>query len=354
MLNKEKIIFVSSLILIIIVLIVFQIFLLSKGFYSISADEAGHTLEGFWWYKGQMNIFSVWLPFQKILYGISFHVHYNLFWIPRILSSLFGILTLLSLIFLTNELFRNKIISVLTGFLASIFYGVVIFSVIPLAEIYFFFFVITSLAFLFHWIRTKKEISLWASIIFSSLSTTTRYEAWIFSLFIFAVIVIKIYSFNKKLKSKLIKIIGIMILLFSFPLFWIYLSFTVTGQSIGFINIVVERYHTGGLLTEIRNNVLYKFLIINTSSLNILGLMAIIFFYKKESKVRTYVFLFLLTLLVMSIVTFISKAMPTHNSWRLASIWSILLLPFTARWLYIFFIDEKKYFRYHFLIFLFF
>ena len=101
MLNKENLIFILGVILLIVVLIIFQLFVFSKGFYSISADEAGHTLEGFWWFKGQNNIYSVWLPFQKILYGISFHIHYNLFSVPRILSSIFGILTLLSLIFLT-------------------------------------------------------------------------------------------------------------------------------------------------------------------------------------------------------------------------------------------------------------
>ena len=351
MLNKENIIFVLGVILLIVVLIIFQLFVFSKGFYSISADEAGHTLEGFWWFKGQNNIYSVWLPFQKILYGISFHIHYNLFSVPRILSSIFGILTLLSLIFLTKELFQNKIVSVLSGFLASIFYGVVIFSVIPLSEIYFFFFVIASLALLFHWIRTKREFSLWAGIIFSSVGTTTRYEAWIFSFLIFAVITIKIYSINKTLKNHIFRIIGMMILLFSFPLYWIYLSFVVTIQPTGFIEVVVERYNPGGLLTEIRNNVLYQFITINTSCLNILGLITIIFYYKKDSSIKTYAFLFLSTLLVVGIVTFFSKAMPSHNSWRLATIWSILFIPFTAQWLYILLSDERKYFKFNSIVF---
>jgi hypothetical protein len=345
-LKKDAIIFGFGIVLVIIVLLLFQFLLYSRGFYAISNDEAGHTLEGFWWYKGHTNIFSIWLPFQKILYGIAFHIYYNLFWVPRVLSSLFGILTLLSLIFLTNELFQDKIVSTLAGFLGSVFWGIIIFSVVPLTEIYFLFFVITSLTFLLCWKRTNNEIFLWLTVVLSGIGTSIRYEAWIFSFLLFIIITIKIYSDEKELQKKVIKIVGIIILLFSFPLLWIYLSLTVTSQSTGFLNHVVERYQAGGILTEIKNNVLYKFLVINIFSLNIFGLLTLVFYYKKDSKLRTYTVIFLSTLLIMSIGTFITKAMPTHNFWRLTSIWSIMLLPLTAKWLYDLFMEDKVFLKF--------
>ena len=43
--------------------------------------------------------------------------------------------------------------------------------------------------------------------------------------------------------------------------------------------------------------------------------------------------------------------MPTHNAWRLASVWSIMLIPFTAQWLYRLFADEKRYLKYNFILF---
>ena len=349
--RKEKTIFFTGILFVSILLVVSQFVLYSKGFYSLSADEAGHTLEAFKWFRGQASVFSIWLPFQKILYGLFFNVCYNLFWVPRILSSFFGLLTLLSLVFLTSELFQNKIISILAGFLASIFSCLVIFSVIPMTEIYFFFFVITSIAFLLHWKRTKNFVSLLFTIIFTSLGTTTRYEAWLFSAIIFLVIVIDLYSASGKLQYRFFKVFGIFILLFAFPVYWIYLSYSTSGQLTSFLSSVAGRYSPGGIIAEVRNNILYNFFVINLSSLNILGLLTLLFFIKKEPHVKTYAAIFFITLIGMSLITFFTKAMPTHHAWRLASIWSIMLIPFTAQWLYILLSDEKLFLKYNFVLF---
>ena len=313
----------------VITLLLVQFFLYKKGFYSVSADEGAHTLEGYWWYMGYNNIFSMWLPFQKILFGYTFHVYYDLFWVPKILSSLFGIFTLLSLMFLAYELFQDKIVSLLSGFLGSLFWGIAIFSAIALTEIYFFFFVITSIALILHWRNVNKEIFLWLSILLSAIGTTIRYEAWIFSLVLFIVITINICKDRSELQKKVFRIVGISILLFSFPLLWIYFSFSITNHTTGFINTIVQRYHPGGILSDMGNNVLYNFLKMNIRSLNILGFISL------------YTIIFFATLFLMSIVTFVSKAMPNHDFWRLAAIWSIMLLPFTAKWLNNLFMEKK-------------
>ena len=351
MFRKENLVFFFGIFIVIILLLISQFSVYSQGFYSIGADEAGHTLEAFQWYKGQASVFSIWLPFQKIFYGISFNIYYDLFWVPRILSSFFGILTLLSLIFLTYELFQNRIVSLIAGFLASIYYCLVIFSIIPMIEIYFFFFVITSIAFFLHWKRTNHSVSLLLTIIFLIIGTTTRYEAWIFSFSLFILIIVDIFSINGELPGKIFKTIGLFIAIFSFPMLWIYLSHNATGESTKFFYSVVERYSPGGIIAEFKNNVLYNFLITNIFSLNILGIITLIFFYNKKIEIKVYALIFLSTLLVFSIVTFITKAMPTQNSWRIASIWSIMLLPFTAQWLYLLLSDKNIYLKYNFIIF---
>jgi hypothetical protein len=346
--RRENTFFFTGVFIVSILLVISQLVLYSKGFYSLSADGAGHTLEAYQWYKGQATIFSIWLPFQKVFYGLIFNVYYNLFWVPRILSSFFGLLTLLSLMFLTYELFQNKIITFLAGFLASIFSCVVIFSVIPMPEIYCFFFVITSIAFLLHWKRTKHLISLLLTIIFTCLGTTIRYEAWVFSAVIFLVIVIDIYSSEGKLRHKFFKSFGILLLLSAFPIYWMYLSYSTSGEFTSFISSVVERYSPGGIIAEIKNNILYNFLVINLFSLNILGLLTLLSFNKKGPQIKTFAAIFFITLLGMSLITYFTKAMPTHHPWRLASIWSIMLIPFTAQWLYII---ERLFLKYNFILF---
>jgi hypothetical protein len=342
--DKEKILYITGICLVVFSLILYQVLLISKGFYSISADEAGHILEGFWWYKGATPIFSIWLPFQKILYGLLFHIYYNLFWSPRILNSVFGILTLTSLINLTQELFQNKIVTLLSGFLGSIFWGIIIFSVIPLTEIYFFFFEISSLGFFLHWNRTNDRIFLYLTIIFLCFSSTIRYEAWIFIFSIFVALVYNIVNNKKVLKIKVIQILGIGALLFSFPLIWMYLSY-INGSAANFINSIPGRYSRAFVISEIKNNVCYHFVIINGKTLNILGFISLIF-YNGNKKIKVYAYIFISTIIMMEIILFITKAnMPTHNSWRLATIWSIMLLPFTAKWLHDLFMEEKGYLK---------
>ena len=343
--GKSNVLYFLSLAGIIIVFVLFQIFLLSKEFYSISADEAGHILEGFSWYKGEASLYSIWLPFQKILYCIAFHIFYDLIWVPRILNMIFGILTLLALVSLSNELFQIKNLSIISGFLSSIFFGLVIFSLIPLTEIYLFFFVIISLAFFFKWIKSKKEIFLWLTAIAAGLSNTTRYEAWLFSFAIFIAMLYYFYAENKSFKNYSLKIVLIGSVIFSFPLFWIFLSTINSNQAAGFVNQVSEKYSQGEFLMEIKGNVAYQFLIINWTSLNILGFIPLLYLSRKDQRIKTFALIFFSTILVMVVLTFVTKAMPTHNPWRLASIWSILLIPFTAHWIYTLLTDDKKYFR---------
>ena len=339
LLSLDKKFYFICISVILFLVLVFQYILISKGFYSISADESGHIWEAFCWYRGKGSIFSIWLPFQKILYGLSFHLYFDLFLIPRILSSLFGIMTVYFIIKLAYELFQNQIIAVLTGFLAAIFYPTVIFSVLPLTEIYFFFFTISSLAFYFQWRNDQRNRSLWLSIILMSLNTTTRYEAWFFALSLGLMLY---YQLNtSRIKSKYIHLFLAVLVLAGFPIFWIYLSKIETNELSGFIRSVSSRYTAGDYFSELKNNVIPDFLSMNINSLNIIGFISLCFGYKKFAKVKEYVFLFAFTLLLFAVMTFLSKAMPTNNAWRLASIWSLLLLPFTANWLNDLLINES-------------
>ncbi len=348
---------IAWIFLVLLVLIVSQLLLFSRGIFAISADEAGHTLEAFQWYRGESPLFSIWLPFQKIIYGLSLKIYFNLIWTPRILSSLFGALTILSLMFLTFELFRKKTTLILSGMLGAIFPCLVIFSVLPLTEIYFFFFTISSIALLFNWRRTGSIYSFILVIFFSSIGTTTRYEAWPFSFIIFLILIKKFYRDKEKFSFRLLRIFLIFIFLFVFPMYWIYLSYHTTGDVLAFLHSVSSRYShrtsTNGpqtLLENIKNNVGYYFIMINVVSLNIIGLSIFFYYFKKSSTIKLYAFIILTTLIGFSILTYFSNAMPTHNAWRLASIWSIMLIPFTAQSLYLLVSDERPYLKHSFVI----
>lgn len=331
---KENISFYLAIAVIVFLFFIVEYNLLSKEFFALSADESGHTLEAYDWYNHNGQLFSIWLPFHKVINGIALNFHYDLLVTPRIMSGIFGLLTLLSLIILTHQLFENKIVAILTGFLATIFLPIAAFSILPLIEIYFFFFIISSVACFLLWLRNGKSTFLWLTVIFLSVGTTTRYEAWIFALFLFVIIVHHIYISNRTVSQKAILTLSIALIISAFPLYWVYLSTIANERAQGFVSIVADRYNEGKILGEIKNNALYQFLIINITSLNIIGFASLIYLTKINPSVKKYSIILFGTLLTFSVLSFVIKAMPTHNYWRIAMIWSLLLLPFTAYWLY--------------------
>lgn len=333
--------FYLSLLTVIILFFIVEYGLISKGFYAISADESGHTLEAFEWYKGEGQLNSIWLPFYKVINGLALRLYYDLIVTPRAVSLFFGLSTILCLMILTYQLFENKIISLLTGFFAAIFTPITIFSILPLTEISYFFFVVSSFTSFIVWLKNKTIKYLGLTILFLVLGTTVRYEAWIFAFIIFALISNEIIRSHRASKQKVITIITIAVLIALFPIYWGYLTTINSANSSGFISSVTRRYHEGNFITEIKNNVLYQFLQINFSTLNIIGLTALFYLFKLNSNVKKYSLIFFGTLVSFSILSFIINAMPSHNYWRLAMIWSLLLLPFTAYTLN-FFLEQSK------------
>jgi len=329
--NKYFYFFIFCFILLFTVL---EYLLFYKGFYAISADESGRTLEAYKFYRYGSGFYSCWLPFQKIIYSAALYFYYNLFLLPRLISFLFGIMTLLSIIALSHELFHNKIISILTCFLAVIFPAFTIFSILPLSEIYYFFFIITSVMFYIKWCNNDNFLSLWLSIIFMSIGMTTRYETWIFAAVLYIMMANRLYRSGGLNRRKIILLTAIFIILFSFPLYWIHLSFLNTHRVLGLADAVASNYLSNNNIPCIKDYVFYTFLEFNITSLNILSIISIFILRKSFSCIKQYVFLLFSTLIIFSVISYQMNAMPNHNFWRLSMIWSAMLLPFTAHFLY--------------------
>ena len=277
-----------------ILLLIVQVYLLSTNFYSISADEAGHTIEAVRFYQGA-SLFSIWLPFEKVFLGF-FLLFGDMFWMPRIISMIFGHLCLASLILVASELFDSGMVIILTGIIGAISL-IAVFSVLPLTEIYFFTFVLLSVYFLL-----KKSNWVYLSTI---LMTTVRFEGWIFAFIIMLILY----------KKDGLKVFGLMV----FPLFWVILGYFETGSLTGFITQVSARKR----VWRTEDSILYNFLLLSVHS----GLIIGIFYLKKNKR---YLWIFITTLIIWQIGTSLSGATATHNVWRTGLIWMIMLIPFTS------------------------
>ena len=329
-----------------ILALTYQLILFSKGFYSISADEALHTLRAYNWYRGDHSLFSMWLPFYKIFLGTIFHISHNLFITPRVVSFLFGILNILALTWISHQLFNEKVIDLLTALLGAFFAPIIILSVIPLMGIIYSFFVIMFFGFLLKWFSDKKSSSLYLSLFWIALSSTVRFEGWIFSFLIFLIILYSFFFEKEEFKLTKLNLLFSVLILGVFPVIWFFISYIHTGSIFGFAAEVAGQTRKGYFISTIKNNVLYQFFQINISSLNILGIISIIYFTIKDKKISKFSAAAFISLFIMALLSFYGKAMPNHNYWRIAAVWCILLIPFTAHWIYSLLNDnpDKKYF----------
>src|ERR1051326_1799743 len=91
--------------------------LVAHGFYAISADESGRTLEAYTWLaQGNLNG-SVWLPLHRIIVGEALGVFPDLFTVPRAISAVFGVIALSGLMLLARSLLEGFEITLLRGIL---------------------------------------------------------------------------------------------------------------------------------------------------------------------------------------------------------------------------------------------
>lgn len=70
-----------------------HIYLYQSGFYSISADECGRTMEAYDWFKNGRLGPSPWLPFYRLVVGLGLMAWPDLFVTPRIVGFLFGLIS---------------------------------------------------------------------------------------------------------------------------------------------------------------------------------------------------------------------------------------------------------------------
>ena len=256
--------------------------------------------------------------------------------IPRIISMCFGILTLFAITYLSNLLFHDQIITVLTALLGSVFTPLLVLSVLPLSGIMFFFFIIMALAFFVKWLNEKKTLLLILTCIFFTVSNMVRYEGWVYSFCFFLILIIIFYREGLLKYKYWILLLSGLILSF-FPIFWISVDYAETGKLLGFVGTVSQAYKPGSFIQNLNFNPLFQFVKLNSFSFNILGLIPFIILSYRDKRIINFFYVFMLSFIVMALFGFLGKTMPSHNYWRIACSWSLLILPFTAYLINLFF-----------------
>lgn len=334
-LQNRDLIFWGIIVICVISAGLFYLYLFSKGLYAISADENGRTLEAFRWSFTKIMRPRVWLPFYRVVIDSALRIWPDLFLTPRIITMIFGVFSYSSLCWLSYELFRSREVTVITAVLAIVFPQLAILSVVPLSEIMFFFMIIMGCAFLMRWVHSNNRASLFYSCLFFSLGNTVRYEAWIFSGCFIIFLFVDLFIRKNRVQFKDF-IISVSILLI-FPVCWVILFGLQTGNPIGFIGSTVGSYmsdSSGADKLLLKRSVFWQFVKQNCKSLNIFGLIALIYLIVISKGIRKWIVVPAAAFIIMSVMSIVGKTLPSHNYWRIPAAWSILLVPFTAYWIF--------------------
>ncbi len=258
---KDKKYFKLTLLFIILFSVVLNVILYYAGFYSISADESGRTIVAYKWVNGSYEGIQTWLPFYTIVMGFGLKIFPDLFFTPRIIISLFGVLAFVSFIWMTQELFKDRYITLLSALIALFFPSRVILSSVPLSESFFFFFIFTGIAFFTRWLNSKKNYLLFLSALAFAFSSSVRYEGWLFSASIILVLIFFKRLNTDEVKPRTILIICLIGLIF--PVYWFISQANVAGNPFHFFYDVNKNYERAlgtSFFSILKHNYLTRFI----------------------------------------------------------------------------------------------
>jgi hypothetical protein len=301
------------------------------GFYRIEADESARSLMA--WELSWQNALEPWIwpPFTKIVVGLFLKLQGDVFLGPRILVALAGIGLVLVLVALSQALFRSRATAVATAALAVLLPDRLIFGTVPLSDIYYFLALAGAALCLLHWLRTDRRAPLLLGCLLVLLAQTVRYEAMFFGVVIGAFLT---WMLLVERRLALGTYLAAGLLLGGFPLFWVVNSWFwygslenlgITGQQ--YVAVYGRDY--GHAFRELPLVQFLRSLAVNP--LLLLGLVVMMRRAMREAPLRRWVWLLWLPLPLITAVTFATLSITQAASWRQASIWILLLIPFEAQ-----------------------
>jgi hypothetical protein len=301
-----------------------QLFFLDRGFLSISWDEAGRTLDAYTWAEHGRGSGS-WLPFYRVIVGLTLRIFPDLIVTPRVISGLFGLAAIPAMGWVAHELFEDRRSTLLTLAIGALFSQRVALSVAPVSAIMFIVFVLCGLALFAHWLRTGRSSALYACAGSVAIAGTERFEAWLFG----AAILLAVWFHPQRPNFK--RLLPFVVILFIFPVGM--LAYYV----LRFFNpfaAVVRDARQFSLPQILLKNPLSDFVIGNSLCLNLAGLAVIIPLIRRgDPRYRYFAAAAFVPLAVISVGLLLASSAQTGPSWRMVAIWSMLLLPFTAHFL---------------------
>ena len=204
-----------------------QIGLHGIGFHRVGFDESARSLMALdlsW--ANALEPF-VWPPFYKLFVGAVLKLWDDVFLVPRLLAGLAGLLAVLALVRLSDLLFGDRRVNLLTALLAVAFPHRLIFSIVPMSDIYGYLFLLLAAGCALAWLRRGSAAQLLLGCACLLGAQTARFEAGFFALALFALV---LHRWLMRRELGFGAVAAATALLFAFPAFWIANSYLWYGS----------------------------------------------------------------------------------------------------------------------------
>jgi hypothetical protein len=301
------------------------------GFYSVSMDESLRALMSTDLTFARALEPLIWPPFYKIIVGAALKIHDDLFLTPRILAQIAGLLNLVALVFLSQRLFNDRTIDLITAVLGVYFYHRFILSIAPASEVYYNLFILLAAAFLIGWLRSERCRDLLATSICLLLASTVRYEGCFLAAVMLAFLAWRWIRSGSPRTAWFLVNAGVLSI---FPIFWIVDSLLLYGS---LDNLSVARMQGGAsgrtILDALKVNHLVRFVSDVGSTPLLAGLLTLTYLSWRDARLRTWAGVLFGALIVITGVVVATESVAVGAPWRLSGPWALLLLPFLAHWL---------------------
>lgn len=316
-------VFLSMLLAVLLQLVVFHV-----GFVSASADESARALIAWDLTWRDLFIPEIWPPFYEFAVGLVLKAYPDLFYAPRMLSMLFGLLTIGALALLAREMFRSNLVALLSAFLAVFLHHRLLLSIAPMSEIFFNFFIVLGSCALARFARRDSAIAFVVAAAMFFLAATVRFEGW------FICVAFAVISFIVQVRSRPIGwahfFLGIVVAA-AFPMVWSGLSIYHFGDLSG-ITAARDQNHSANvsLVGIVRRSHASAFIRDVVTGPLVLGVAAGLVVGWRSRPARFVLLVAIAGLVFASLAAIATQSSPLAAPWRIAGAWTTLVVPFTA------------------------
>lgn len=309
---------------------VLNAWLWSRHLYSLSNDESTRVTRAWAWaFDAESSVRGSWLPGFTWLHGIGLRLFPVVFWTPRVVTCVFGALSLPILSWLAWELFHRRSVAVLTAWIALLLPERILLSGTPLAEAPHWTFLLLGTTSLLRYANTRKPVYVAAAACCLAVATTFRYEAWIWGLFVGCWLVAAALG-RVEFESRRTAVLSAVILL-AFPLGYMFARYAHEGAVVATSTSAYYEARFGtSMIARVKNGALTQFFAQNWRTGNWVGLTSLVVCFAQR-RWRPFILLWAVTLLTFGIAAlFTASVLPSHRFWRIPVPWTLMLCPFTA------------------------